>query len=61
MGLEKPFEAVYKNPKSVSTRLRNMKENLSDEIIIHYQKGHKNQYYYTFELVDNSQWQKPIV
>ena len=61
MGLEKPFEAVYKNPKSVSTRLRNMKENLSDEIIIHYQKGHKNQYYYSFELVDNSQWQKPIV
>ena len=32
-SLIKPFEQVYKNPKSVSTRLKNIKNNLSDEII----------------------------
>ena len=61
LGLEKPFEAVYKNPKSVSTRLRNIKDNLSDEILIYYKKGHRNQYYYTYELVDESEYQDPLI
>lgn len=61
LGLEKPFEAVYKNPKSVSTRLRNIKDNISDEILIYYKKGHRNQYYYTFELVDESEYQDPLI
>ncbi len=61
MGLEKPFEAIYKNPKSVSTRLKNIKDNISDEILIYYKKGHMNQYYYTFELVDESEYQDPLI
>lgn len=61
MGLEKPFEAIYKNPKSVSTRLKNIKDNISDEILIYYKKGHRNQYYYTFELVDESEYQDPLI
>ena len=61
MRMLKAFEAVYKNPKSVSTRLKNIKDNISDEILIYYKKGHKNQYYYTFELVDESEYQDPLI
>ena len=61
MRMLKAFEAVYKNPKSVSTRLKNIKDNISDEILIYYKKGHRNQYYYTFELVDESEYQDPLI
>ena len=61
MRMLKAFEAVYKNPKSVSTKLKNIKDNISDEILIYYKKGHRNQYYYTFELVDETEYQDPLI
>lgn len=61
MGLLKSFEVVYKNPKSVSTRLRNIKDNISDEILMNYEKGHSNQFYYSFELVDDSEYQDLLI
>lgn len=61
MGLLKSFEIVYKNPKSVSTRLRNIKDNISDEILMNYEKGHSNQFYYSFELVDESEYQESLI
>lgn len=61
MGLLKSFEIVYKNPKSVSTRLRNIKDNISDEILMNYEKGHSNQFYYSFELVDDSEYQDSLI
>lgn len=61
MGLLKSFETVYKNPKSVSTRLRNIKDNISDEILMYYEKGHSNQFYYSFELVDDSEYQDSLI
>lgn len=61
MGLLKSFEIVYKNPKSVSTRLRNIKDNISDEILMNYEKGHSNQFYYSFELVDDSKYQDSLI
>lgn len=61
MGLLKSFEIVYKNPKSVSTRLRNIKDNVSDEILMNYEKGHSNQFYYSFELVDDSKYQDSLI
>lgn len=60
-GLLKPFEIVYKNPKAVSTRIKNIKDNIKDEILIHYQKGHGNQYYFSFELVDESEYQESLI
>lgn len=59
-SLIKPFEQVYKNPKSVSTRLKNIKNNLSDEIIIKTQKGHANVTYYSFSFVDENKYQDLI-
>ena len=60
-GLLKPFEVVYKNPKAVSTRLKNIKDNIKDEILIHYKKGHGNQYYFSFKLVDESEYQESLI
>lgn len=60
-SLLKPFEVVYKNPKAVSTRIKNIKDNIKDEILIHYKKGHGNQYYFSFELVDESEYQQPLI
>lgn len=60
-GLLKPFEVVYKNPKAVSTRIKNIKDNIKDEILIHYQKGHGNQYYFSFKLVDESEYQESLI
>lgn len=60
-GLLKPFEIVYKNPKAVSTRIKNIKDNIKDEILIHYQKGHGNQYCFSFELVDESEYQESLI
>lgn len=60
-GLLKPFEVVYKNPKAVSTRIKNIKDNIKDEILIHYQKGHGNQYYFSFELVEESKPQESLI
>ena len=59
-SLIKPFEQVYKNPKSVSTRLKNIKNNVSDEIIIKTQKGHANVTYYSFSFVDENKYQDLI-
>lgn len=61
MGLLKSFEIVYKNPKSVSTRLRNIKDNISDEILMNYEKGHSNQFYYSFVLVEDSEYQDSLI
>ncbi len=33
-SLLKPFEVVYKNPKAVSTRIKNIKDNIKDEILV---------------------------
>lgn len=60
-GLLRPFEVVYKNPKAVSTRLKNIKDNIKDEILIHYKKGHGNQYYFSFKLVDESEYQESLI
>lgn len=59
-SLLKAFEQVYKNPKAVSTRLKNIKNNLSDEIIIKTQKGHANVTYYSFSFVDGNKYQDLI-
>lgn len=60
-GLLKPFEVVYKNPKTVSTRIKNIKDNIKDEILVYYKKGHSNQYYFSFELVDEAEYQEPLI
>ena len=52
-GIQRAFEAVYKNPKSISTRLRNIKDNISDEVLINFQKGHGNVIFCTFTPMDN--------
>lgn len=59
-SLLRPFQQVYKNPKAISTRLKNIKNNLSDEIIITTQKGHANVTYYSFSFVDKNKYQDLI-
>ena len=61
MGLLKSFELVYKNPKSVSTRIKNIKDNISDEILVHFGKGHSNYIYFSFELVDDSGYHESLI
>ncbi len=56
-GLEKSFNGVYTNPKAVTSQLMNLRDNISNEIIINRKKGHGNAYYYSFSLVDKT---KPI-
>ena len=51
-GILRAFEAVYKNPKSISKRLRNIKDNISDEVLINFQKGHGNVIFCTFTPID---------
>lgn len=61
MGLLKSFELVYKNPKSVSTRIKNIKDNISDEILVHFEKGHSNYLYFSFKLVDETGYQESLI
>ena len=51
-GILRAFEAVYKNPKSISKRLRNIKDNISDEVLINIKKGHGNVIFCTFTPID---------
>lgn len=59
--LSKAFDVVYQSPKSVSTRIKNIKDNIKDEILVHYQKGHGNKFYFSFELVDESEYQESLI
>ena len=43
------------------TAPRNIKDNISDEILMNYEKGHSNQFYYSFELVDDSEYQDSLI
>ena len=61
LDLLKAFEFVYKNPKSVGTRIKNIKDNISDEILVHFEKGHSNYIYFSFELVDDSEYQDSLI
>ncbi len=49
LGLERNFDKIYSNPKSVTTHLMNIQSNISDDIVIDRNKGRANQYFYTFE------------
>lgn len=49
LGLERNFDKIYSNPKSVTTHLMNIQSNISDDIVIDRHKGHANQYFYTIE------------
>ena len=49
LGLERNFDKIYSNPKSVTTHLMNIQSNISDDIVIDRHKGRANQYFYTFE------------
>lgn len=57
LGLERCFNGVYTSPKAVTSQLMNIRDNISNEIIINRKKGHANAYYYSFSLVDKT---KPI-
>lgn len=57
LGLDKLFNKLYLQPVSVTTHLAQIKNNISDEIIMNRKRGHGNNYYYWFSLVDES---KPI-
>ncbi|MCQ2739272.1 MAG: hypothetical protein MJ237_03480 [bacterium] len=57
LGLERIFNSLYINPKSLTSHLMNIKDNISNEIIIDRQKAHGNAYVYSFYLVDET---KPI-
>ena len=57
LGLERCFNGVYNNPKAITSQLMNIRDNISNEIIINRKKGHGNAYYYSFSLVDET---KPI-
>ncbi len=57
LGLEKSFNLSYSNPKAITSALMNLRDNVSNEIIINRKKGHSNAYYYSFVLVDVA---KPI-
>ena len=57
LELDKFFNSIYSNPKALTTHLMNIQSNISEEIIIYRQKGHGNNYFYSFVKVDNS---KPL-
>lgn len=57
LGLDKLFNKLYLQPVSVTTHLAQIKNNISDEIIMNRKRSHGNNYYYWFSLVDES---KPI-
>lgn len=57
LELDKFFNSIYSNPKALTTHLMNIKSNVANEIIINRQKGHANNYYYSFVRVDET---KPL-
>lgn len=57
LGLDKLFNKLYLKPSSVTSHLAQIKNNISDEIIMNRKRGSGNGYYYWFSLVDES---KPI-
>ena len=57
LELGKFFNSIYSNPKALTTHLMNIQSNISKEIIIHRQKGHGNNYFYSFIRVDDT---KPL-
>lgn len=52
--MDKFFNSIYSNPKALTTHLMNIKSNVANEIIINRQKGHANNYYYSFVRVDET-------
>ncbi len=54
LELDRFFNNIYSTPKALTTHLMNIKSNIANEIIIHRQKGHGNNYYYSFVKVDDS-------
>lgn len=57
LELDKFFNSIYSNPKALTTHLMNIQSNISKEIVICRQKGHGNNYFYSFIRVDDS---KPL-
>lgn len=57
LELDKFFNNIYSSPKALTTHLMNIQSNISKEIIICRQKGHGNNYFYSFIKVDDS---KPL-
>ena len=54
LGLDKLFNKLYLKPSSVTSHLAQIKNNISDEIIMNRKRGSENGYYYWFSLVDES-------
>ena len=54
LGLDKLFNKLYLKPSSVTSHLAQIKNNISDEIIMNRKRGSGNGYYYWFSLVDES-------
>lgn len=57
LELDRFFNSIYSNPKALTTHLMNIQSNISKEIIIYRQKGHGNNYFYSFIRVDDT---KPL-
>ena len=57
LELGKFFNSIYSNPKALTTHLMNIQSNISKEIVICRQKGHGNNYFYSFIRVEDS---KPL-
>lgn len=57
LELGKFFNSIYSNPKALTTHLMNIQSNISKEIVICRQKGHSNNYFYSFIRVDDT---KPL-
>lgn len=57
LELGKFFNSIYSNPKALTTHLMNIQSNISKEIVICRQKGHGNNYFYSFIRVDDT---KPL-
>ena len=54
LGLERLFNKLYMKPSSVTSHLMQIKNNISDEIIMNRKRGGGNGYYYWFSLADES-------
>lgn len=57
LELDRFFNHYYQTPKALTTHLMNIQDNVADSIIINRQKGHGNNYYYSFVCIDES---KPL-
>lgn len=57
LELDKFFNNIYSSPKALTTHLMNIQSNISKEIAICRQKGHGNNYFYSFIRVGDS---KPL-